>query len=435
MSQADAARRVAWRVLEAFDRQGDGRLEEGLRRHGNELDGRDAALARELVHGALRFGLLYDAVMDRLLTRPDPPPALRRALRLAAHQILGMDRIPPHAVGASTGSLLRWAGSERLVGVANAVVRKLLSQLREGDAPWERLPPNLLPADRGKRFALPPAFVRHLRDAGEDVGDERLASCSLCPPLATRSAPGVTLEPQPGMLRQEGAWTWWSDPAAAISGPVAQGLAVVQDPSQAAAVALAGEVQGQVVLDCCAAPGGKSIALAEAGARVIAADRQLARLRPLQRQLAQRQGLAADAADDGPAAPDTPKAQRSELSHLPRLLVADARQASLAPVFDLVVVDAPCSNSGVWGRRPEARYRYTADNLRSLGELQSSILRSAAELVKPGGALLYATCSLSPEENQHQAQRVPGMRMERQRTHWPSPWQSGGYACLLRRDS
>ena len=103
MSQADPSRRVAWRVLEgSVERDPNLMLDVALRRLGNNLEARDAALARELVHGSTRMGLFYDAVLDPYFTKSDPPPALRRALRMAAHQILGMDRIPPHAIGAST---------------------------------------------------------------------------------------------------------------------------------------------------------------------------------------------------------------------------------------------------------------------------------------------------------------------------------------------
>ena len=131
------------------------------------------------------MGLFYDAVLDPYFTKSDPPPALRRALRLAAHQILGMDRIPPHAIGASTGALLRWSGQARLVGVANAIVRRLMGDVREhaeGANPQDRLPQRMLPRDRGHRFGLPSAFVRHLSAAGEDVSDQRLSMCSRCPP-------------------------------------------------------------------------------------------------------------------------------------------------------------------------------------------------------------------------------------------------------------
>ena len=236
-------------------------LDVALRRLGGDLSPRDAALARELVHGSVRMGLFYDAVLDQYFTKSDPPPALRRALRLAAHQILSMDRIPPHAIGASTGSLLRWGGSARLVGVANAIVRRLLADVREhaeGADPQDRLPQRLLPRDRALRFGLPSAFVRHLSAAGEDVSDQRLASCSRCPPLATRSLAGHSIAADtPGILHQDGIWTWWSEPQAALRGPVAEGTAVVQDPAQYATVQMAGDLSGKRVLDLCAAPAAK----------------------------------------------------------------------------------------------------------------------------------------------------------------------------------
>ncbi|TVR44211.1 MAG: hypothetical protein EA402_07605 [Planctomycetota bacterium] len=413
MSQADPARQLAWRVLEAVDDDSQLLLDTVMRRIGADVSPRDRALARELVQGSTRWGLLYDAITGALLTRPHPPLALRRALRLACHQILGMDRIPDHAIGASTGSLLRWGGHERLVGVANAVLRRLLAARIVGKEPWERLPSEMLPTDPGLRYGLPALFVRQLQQAGMAPSAIDLARCSRCPPLATRSRPGVELEDHPAMLRREGAWTWWSDPQAAIHGPVAKGEAVVQDPAQWQALQLLGEVKGRRILDVCAAPGGKSLALSEAGAWVIAADSSQPRLAPLRKLLLGR-----------PAAEPRPQP-----------LVADGRQSALVAAFDIVLVDAPCSNSGVWGRRPEARHRYTPEALTSLTDIQASLLRSASALVRPGGRLLYATCSLTPDENEAQVAALSGWQVEVEHRSWPDDWQAGGYACLLSRVS
>ncbi|TVR14650.1 MAG: hypothetical protein EA401_03990 [Planctomycetota bacterium] len=407
MSQADPARQCAWRVLEACERQPDSFAEQWLRRYCQRLSPRDAALARELSLGALRLGLLYDAVMARLLQRPDPAPALRRALRLALHQMLSMDRIPAHAIGASTGSLLRWSGSQRLVAVANAVIRRVIDRLEPGEEPLQRLPKDLWPRDPGLRYGLPPSFVEHVRGGGLEItiDDAQLAACSRCPPLATRALSGAVIDDHPAILRQEGIWTWWSDPHAALAGPVAAGKAVVQDPAQVKALELAGPLEGRLVLDCCAAPGGKSRYLREQGAQVVAADMSRERLARMQ------------SAVHG------------------HLLCADARAQALAPGFALVVADVPCSNSGVWGRRPEARYRYHANALRSLRQLQGSILRAAAQLVAEDGKLLYTTCSLSPGENQEQVRALQGWQIEREQLTWPSQWHAGGYACLLSRMS
>lgn len=404
MSQADPARQCAWRVLEACERQPESFAEQWLRRYCQRLSPRDAALARELSLGALRMGLLYDAVMARALQRPDPAPPLRRVLRLALHQMLAMDRIPAHAIGASSGSLLRWSGSERLVGVANAVIRRILDRLQPGDSPLQRLPQDLWPRDRGLRYGLPPSFVEHLSSGELAIDDAQLAACSRCPPLATRTLPGETVEDHPAILRRDGIWAWWSDPQAALAGPVTGGQAVVQDPAQVAALELLGEVQGLRILDCCAAPGGKARYLFEQGARVVAADvsrERLARMHP------QLHG---------------------------QLLCADARALAVDPGFAAVVADVPCSNSGVWGRRPEARHRYHANALRSLRQVQASILRAAAHLVSAQGKLLYTTCSLTPMENQQQVRALKGWHIEREQLTWPSQWHAGGYACLLRRD-
>ena len=213
------------------------------------------------------------------------------------------------------------------------------------------------------------------------------------------------------MLHQDGIWTWWSEPPAAIRGPVKEGTAVVQDPAQYQTVQMAGDLRGKRVLDLCAAPGGKTLAMTEAGAKVLATDRAAKRLNSLSKVLE----------------------QRSDLPRRPDLMVADGRRLAVAPVFDLVLVDAPCSNSGVWGRRPEARYRYTPEALQALGEIQGALLRAASAAVKPGGRLMYATCSLTPAENHEVVAQLSDWRIVDEQTHWPSDFQAGGYACVLER--
>src|SRR5262249_45014075 len=114
------------------------------------------------------------------------------------------------------------------------------------------------------------------------------------------------------------------------------------------------------------------------------------------------------------------------------LIVQNGKTPALAAAaFDVVLVDAPCSNSGVFARRPEARWRYTREALTSLGDLQRQLLSSAARLAKSDGKLVYSTCSVSPRENQGIAHALDGWRILREQTSWPDQWQGGGYVAVL----
>jgi 16S rRNA (cytosine967-C5)-methyltransferase len=336
------------------------------------------------------------------------PPPLEAALAIGIHQLYALDRIPAHAALDATVESLRLIGHPGLVGVANAILRKLAVMIRPGHIPPEWMPQN--PADL---YSLPPLLIEHLTPL---VSAERtLAALQAVPPLCTRTLPRRVLPPHPAQLRRQGQLVWWSDPVVALE-VVAAGLAVVQDPSQAAVLDLSGLEPGETLLDVCAAPGGKARLAAERGAQVTACDIDAAKVKQMHRDLPQQiRCVRLDASAPGLAqrlsecSPDAPKA------------------------FDLVLCDVPCSNTGVLARRPEAKRRYDPSHLESLNEIQIKILVSAATLVAPTGRLLYSTCSLSPLENEAIADALPGWRIFSQRLTWPDEWQAGGYAAVLVR--
>ena len=406
MAGIDAARAAAWDALTGFEAGTIDRVGDWL--DTRRLDARDLALARELALGVVRHRALYDFVAATFL-RPGPqPPELIRTLRLLCHQLFALDRVPPHAAVDAAVELLRRAGMPNLTGVANAVARKLVTVRdpeRHGDGPLGRIPERMLPGDPAVRHGLPKLLLADLRPYLPGPEDEALAALNRVPHLCTRQRPGAPAPHGRSILRRDGAWTWWEDTHEALAGPVAAGHAVVQDRSQGVVLDLTGARPNELVLDLCAAPGGKALALHDRGCRVVAADAAFDRLRPLRTTL-------------GAGAP---------------LLVQDGRRPALAAGFDLVVVDAPCSNSGVLARRPEARWRYDEAHLATLDGLQRQLLARGSELVAPGGRLVYSTCSLSPRENQGIAHRLDGWRLLAERTTWPDPWQAGGYAALLVR--
>jgi 16S rRNA (cytosine967-C5)-methyltransferase len=178
---------------------------------------------------------------------------------------------------------------------------------------------------------------------------------------------------------------------------------VVQDRAQGrvaeAVLQVAKARPGDPVLDLCAAPGGKSIALRDAGLVVVSADVAAGKVAEMPQEL--------------------------------RRVVSDGLTPALAKGFEVVVIDAPCSNTGVLGRRPEARLRYDRRHRDELVDLQRRLLRSAATLVAPGGRLVYATCSISPPENQAVAHALDGWRLLGEHLAWPGEWEAGGYYAVL----
>ena len=191
----------------------------------------------------------------------------------------------------------------------------------------------------------------------------------------------------------------------------------VQGESALRAAELVGASEGERVLDLCAAPGGKTAVLAETGAQVTACDISEARLDRLSQtveRLGRSDSVEALLIDPEGPAPDGP--------------------------FDAVLVDAPCSNTGVLGARPGARWRWGPASLRSLGELQSALFERSAACVRPGGRLIWSTCSLSPGENEQRVARFleahPGWSLDAEISHLPAPAGElgpidGGYAARL----
>ncbi len=396
-------RRLAISLVEAFAAGQYDLLQDPLEEATAAWPRHDADLAKELVLGTVAWKRLYDALARPFLKRPPPSP-LSTALGLICHQLFALDRIPHHAALHATLEALRAEGHAHLVGVGNAVGRKLAAlrqDERDGAGPLGRLHPDVWPDTPGERHSLPDLLVDDLTPVAPE-GDP-WPDLVFSQPLCTRTRQGV-IAPQDCILRQIGPWTWWHEAADGLT-QVAEGRVVVQDAAQGEVVAAIRPRPGELVLDLCAAPGGKALALMDAGCRVIAGDVHRERVLAM--------------------------AKTPDLAG--RCVLQDGRKLALAAGFDVVLVDAPCSNSGVLARRPEARWRYTPVNLASLEKVQRSLLEAAAPLVAEGGRLVYSTCSLSPRENQQIAQALPGWRVLAERLTWPDAWRGGGYVAVLVR--
>ena len=321
----------------------------------------DRALARALAGEALRWLTDLDALIDsatRLALAPDAK--VRSVLRLMLAGWLRLET-PPHAVIA-TGLPLLSGGPRRLAhGVFSTLTKRGVT------LPAAPTLPEAVLARWGTRAAAIAAGLGHLppldltlRDASETTAwAERLSGTSLFPGHV-RLGRGTAVENLEGY--NEGAW-WVQDLAASI-------------PAQ-----LLGPGAGRSVLDLCAAPGGKTLQLAAAGWQVTAIDASGRRLERVEQNL-KRTGLSA------------------------KIIVGDALHWQPGAQFDAVLLDAPCTATGTCRRHPDVLHRIGPRQIAEQTELQASLLDRAVSWVKPGGTLIYAVCSLEPEEGEAQAAKV-----------------------------
>ena len=411
--EVDRGRVVAWEVLRAVDEQDayanlvlPGRLRAaGLR-------GRDAAFSTELTYGTLRGRGPYDAVLaacvDRPLAEVDPP--LLDALRLGAHQLLGM-RVPAHAGVAATVDVVRAEVGQGAAGFANAVLRRvagkdLAAWLAEVAPDAEADPVGHLAVVHSHPVWIVRALQGALRTWGRDDAElpDLLAADNARPPVTLAALPGFA-DPATIVARAgEGAALGrWSPIAVTITGPpdgvpdVRAGRARVQDEgSQLVTLALAGAQIGAGAddvgsaqdggqwLDLCAGPGGKAALLGAA-----LADRNLPAARLVAVEVSEHR---ADLVRGSTSAVAT----RLDIE----VRCADGRLVGQEEpaAYDRVLVDAPCTGLGALRRRPEARWRRTPADLATLGPLQRALLASALDAVRPGGLVAYVTCSPHPAE-------------------------------------
>jgi 16S rRNA (cytosine967-C5)-methyltransferase len=347
--------------------------EVGVRPEAAALEPRDRALARLLAATVLRRQGELEHVLGAFLDRPLPRSARRvRAILLAgAAQVLCLETSPHAAVDLAVEAVRREPAGARFAGLVNAVLRRVAG---EG--------PAILARQDAVRLNIP-AWLRQRWDAvyGTDVA-RRIAEASLRePPLDLTLKPG---EDAAAWARRLGGTPLSTGSVRlAAHGRVedlpgyADGAWWVQGAAAALVARAAGDVAGRTVADLCAAPGGKTAGLAASGALVTAVDDSPERLQRLRQNL-ERLRLTAE------------------------VVVADA--ASWAPgcAFDAVVLDAPCSGTGTIARHPDILRLKTAADIRRMAEVQARLLRNAATLVRPGGILVYSTCSLEPEEGRAQ---------------------------------
>jgi 16S rRNA (cytosine967-C5)-methyltransferase len=331
-----------------------------------QLAGRDRAFARLLVATVLRRLGQIDALIGACLNTPLAPRAaqVHDILRLGVAQLMFL-RTPPHAAVATSVDIAHSRGFLSHKGLVNAVLRRLsvegLERVAAQDAPRLNTPDWLWRSwSRAYGEATARAIATaHLKEAPldltlrQDVDGwcEKLQG-TLLPTGTLRRAAGGSVMALPGY--EEGAW-WVQDAAAAL-------------PAR-----LLGEIGGREVVDLCAAPGGKTAQLASAGARVTAVDRSSRRL-------------------------DRLVANLERLSLPIKAVAADALSWRPLQQVDAVLLDAPCTTTGAIRRHPDVPHLKLPEDVARLSVVQENLLRAAVDMLRPGGTLVYCTCSLEPEE-------------------------------------
>ena len=384
---ATPARRCAYVVLRRVfeqDAWADRTLHAEARRHG--LDGRERALATQLTYGAVQRRGTLDFLIERLAGRPlselDPP--VRAGLRLGLFQLCFLDRVPAHAAVGEAVELVK-SDAPRGAGLVNAVLRratreggKLLAAL--GDA---------TPAEAAIRHSHPEWIAQLWWDALGADGARALMAADNAPAEAVVRA--NTLRVQPAELAERLPVASHPAPGLAealvLDGPLdafgipewEHGLFMPQSRAAMTVSRLLAPEPGHRVLDLCAAPGGKTThiaALMGNSGEVIAVERHRGRAEALDRT-ARRMGA-------------TSVEVRCE----------DAANVGFESEFDRVLVDPPCSDLGTLASRPDARWRKSAEQVQRLAVAQAAILAAGARALRPGGVLVYSTCTISPAENE-----------------------------------
>ena len=357
----------------------------------SRLSPADRGLCHELVCGVVR----WQATLDRLIARKttpgrEPRPALVNLLRLGLYQIFWLDRIPPHAAVHETVEQAKRSGYVSQAGFINAVLRGYLREFEE----VKKILADMKISQPALGWSHPEWLVERWRKNVGDAPTRKLLEWNNTPPktfarvntLKTDAAKLVERWREENVEYDFFTRIWTGEnlvfelkahPPLHALPSFRDGWFYVQDPSTLLAPIQLGAQPGETILDLCAAPGGKTTFIAQLmnnTGKIVAGDLDQNRLR-LVSDNCTRLGVT------------------SVETVLPALL------NDQAAVFDRILIDAPCSNTGVMRRRVDLRWRISPDEILRLKRTQSDLLQRAATKLKPGGSLVYSTCSLEPAEN------------------------------------
>ena len=451
LTEFSCGRMLAWYALQTFDQTGkfiSDTMNDCDKEH--RLSGAERGLAVDLASGVLRRRRTLDTILEALLSRPrnNVEADLWTLLQMGAWQLL-FARTPDHAAVDTTVNLTRKVGRARWSGFANGILRNVTRLVtdNEQDSPAA----NAVPLTHGKFRLLNQAVFP---DPFTERAGYAAAAFSMPPVLANRwtqrlpeatlwkscfyglQVPSVILRvnclkasvqqvlaafEEAGLQAQPGLddWSLKLNSAANLRRlpGYEEGWWSVQDEAAMHAVQMLNPLPGEKILDLCAAPGGKTVQLAELSedkAEIIACDVSEGRLARIHESV-----------------------ERLELNSVTvQQISADASDIPAGP-FDAVLVDVPCSNTGVLARRPEARWRFKEGDLPELIHLQATLLMTAYDLVKPGGRIVYSTCSIEPEETTELLhflqERVPALHVEKQKMMLPGQPADGAFCAVIFR--
>jgi 16S rRNA (cytosine967-C5)-methyltransferase len=448
-------RRVAAEVLNQVD-PGRQFVHSALDRNLDRTEQRQRCM--DLVLGVIRNRFAIDAVLSRFGQKPVERISrpLAGIIRVAVFEMIYCPLTPLHAIVNEAVEVTRDLAGPRQIGFVNAICRNVTGHILERQVPLDRMDrAQIVPTDAATGcgfdqpvladpetqmasylsvgFSLPSWLVQDWVDRfGRDVAWQVS--------LASNRRPGIYLRPNPARttavdlvsaLQQQGLEAVPGENQMvrlSAGGQIEhlpgyrEGAFSVQDPTAASVVADLQPRPGWRILDLCAAPGGKTIQMAEVTgdqAFIFATDSDAGRLERLSQTIG-RMGLG------------------SVRTIRPEVLDT---QEMIAEGFDLVLVDAPCSNTGVMARRPEVRYRLRPDGIARLSRTQLGLLEKAAVLVRPGGRIAYSTCSIQQTENEDVSRLFlaghPEFRLESQRLTLPSAGaedHDGGYLAVFERE-
>jgi 16S rRNA (cytosine967-C5)-methyltransferase len=455
-------------------------LEEALA--GARLSSADRGLCQEIVYGIVRWHAALDWLIARKTGGREQKPGLQNLLRLGLYQIFWLDRIPDHAAVHETVELAKHGGFGQQAGFVNAILRgylretdatrKLLVELKTTDPATGCSHPGWLVARWQTHFGAdntaqllewnntPPktfARVNTLKFSGTGVSPVSFSATKLTNPMKHTGETPVPLPHNAGDLltrwREENVeydfvrrdwleenlvFELKSHPSLSALASFRDGWFYVQDPGTLLAPRELGAQPGETILDLCAAPGGKTTYLAQLmnnEGKIIACDISKDRLKLLRENCAR---LGVNCVEFCSSRGDEALNLKSEIgnrkSEINQSLLTSA---ATEMKFDRILVDAPCSNTGVLRRRVDLRWRISPAEIARLQRTQLDLLKLAVTKLKPGGILVYSTCSLEPEENSEVVKEFlsahAGFKLENERELLPfADNVDGAYIARLR---
>lgn len=407
-------RDVARRVLERVEREGawaTPALDGELARAG--LDERDRRLAAELVYGVLRHRTRLDHILGVHADLKKTPARVLNTMRVAAYQILFLDRVPAYAAVDDAVAAARQVTGDKLAAFVNAVLRKLDSERDVKFPGWE------------VEFSLPTWIIDELKAAAPGRVPELAAAFAQSAPLVGRT--NIRKTTRDALLAEvagavplnvdgmtPAAFSFDGDPTKHAS--FLAGKWTVQDTGAQLVAHVAAPTAGQRILDACAGVGGKATHLAELtddAAAIDAADLNATKL-----------GLLAETA------------QRLGLSSIKRHACDLLDPSAPLGEYDLIVLDAPCSGLGVLRRHPDAKWRLTPADVPRLADLQRMLLDAVLKRLAPGGTLVYSVCTFTRAEGPDQVAALvgrTGLRLVMEHRSWP-PGADAFYVAKLVRE-